>query len=142
MRRKQTLALVAALVCMAIGMVFTSCGGDDDDWWDLEQGLAGEWATDTWTGTDASDIVQYVFVAEKAGEKGSMHPYVIYGVRKDSQQVTKEAGYFGHPNGEANDVLDFRDYLNSKQEYRTVKWTDNAHTTMTFYGDYVFRKRK
>lgn len=109
MVRKQLLALAATVGVVAC-VLLASCS-KEEGWQTWERELIGEWATDTWDGTYAGSIVQYVFVAKDGN--GGLPKYMIYGVCKDGCTVMKEAGWFGHPNDEPDNAFDFRDHLDN-----------------------------
>ncbi len=144
MRRIDCKNWLLGMVCLiAVCVGFISCNKDDDDGWKtVKQELVGEWATDTWDGTQPQDIVQYRAEIKGVKERGSMLPYAIYGIRKDSQQVIKEQGYIGHPNDEADNVFEFCDYYHGTARRRTITWLDNAHTSTVLYDEKVFYKSR
>lgn len=120
---------------------FMSCSKDDDGWWDVKQELAGEWETEAWDGVMETEVVQYRATIQSVTEKSSALPYAIYGICKNGKEVVKEQGIICHPNDEADNVFEFRDYHNSRARTVTISWLDNTHTSLVLYDGKVFRKK-
>lgn len=142
MRRtiKGWLFAAVCMVMMTAGLA--ACNSDNDGWMTVKDELAGEWETDTWEGTYPQDIVQYKAEIQHLTDKHSSAQYAIYGIRLDGQQVTKESGVIGHPNGAPDNEMTFTDYYHSSQRTVTITWLDNTHTSVVLYDGKVFKKKK